>query len=294
MKKPTTPRRWEITAVEHARIAARRRRHLDLHEVARTLIKAPHIWPEVAGMVVEGATRGVFGHSALLWLVDSERVHQEVPDAARGIGFTDEQAFLSPLLPRLDPAIRVLEVGCGDGRIARHVVPRVRELVCSDVSTTMLREAQENLVQFHNVRFVRTHGFKLADLPSAEFDLVYAQGVFSYLDSNQALSLLDEVRRVLKEGGTAVLNFYTPLERPDWAADHLTYVRAAAQRGRFGTGQRVYAVCQLEQMFAAVSLRVVSRDYYGDTRHNVPCVVIGQALAFGGAGQPATREPGEP
>ena len=293
MRKRTTPRRWEITAAEQTRIAVRRG-HFDLLEVAKTLIRAPRIWPEVAGMVMEGATRGVFGHSGLLWLVDSERVRQEVPDAARGIGFTDEQAFLSPLLPRLDPSIRALEVGCGDGRIARHVGPRVRELVCSDVSTTMLWEARENLAHYGNVHFVRTRGFTLDAFASAEFDLVYAQGVFSYLDSNQALSLLDEVRRVLKEGGTAVLNFYTPLERPGWAADHLTYVRASARRGRFGAGQRVYAVCQLEQMFAAVGLRVVNRDYYGDTRHKAPCVVIGQALALAGTEQPAPRVPGEP
>ncbi len=230
-------------------------------------------------MILEGATRGVFGESALLWLVDSERVRQEVLDAVRGIAFVDERAFLESLLPRLYPSSRVLEVGCGDERIARHVAAHVRDVVCTDVSVTMLREARGNLAQFNNVRFVRTQGFTLAAVPSAAFDLVYAQGVFSYLDSNQALSLLGEVRRVLKGDGTAVLNFFTPIERPAWAAEHLAAVRASAKRGRFGAIPRVYTVCQLERMLTTVGLRVVQRDYYGNPPHTAPCVVVAQAMS---------------
>jgi ubiquinone/menaquinone biosynthesis C-methylase UbiE len=270
-------RRWELTPAEWARIEERRGRSLDAPEAIRTLARAPHVWAEAARMVLDAAIAGVRSNSGLIWLIAGEQVRQEVPDAARGVSFASEDHFVTALLPRLGPGQRVLELGCGDGRISRHVAPRVRELVCTDVSRIMLKEARENLSAFPNVRFGRTRGVTLPRFEDQSFDLVYAQGLFTTLETNLALGLLDEVRRVLRTGGLAVLNFFTPLDRPDWANEQLEYIRRSVGGGRSGTAKRTYAACQVEKMYAVVGLRVVDRGFFGRTDAMVPYVVIGEA-----------------
>jgi 2-polyprenyl-3-methyl-5-hydroxy-6-metoxy-1,4-benzoquinol methylase len=52
------------------------------------------------------------------------------------------------LLPLVSADARVLDVGGGDGRLSRHVAPVAREVVVSDVSATMVREAGENLAAY--------------------------------------------------------------------------------------------------------------------------------------------------
>ena len=87
----------------------------------------------------------------------------------------------------------LLDVGAGDGRLSRHVAPLAREVVVSDVSPTMVREAGENLESHSNVTTHLARGVTLDPLPAASFDVVFAQGVLSYLEVNQGLALLDEM-----------------------------------------------------------------------------------------------------
>ena len=103
-------------------------------------------------MASRAAIEGVSNDSGLVWTLDSARVRVLIPDAASGASWTDEAMFLRPLLPLLAPTMRDLEIGCGAGRIARHVAPHVRELVCADVSNILLDEARTHLATHPNVR----------------------------------------------------------------------------------------------------------------------------------------------
>jgi len=210
----------------------------------------------------------------LAWVLDSRRIRRLIPDAPSGIGWHGEEAFLGALLPHVHGRARVLEIGCGAGRIARQVAPRAGEVTCSDVSRIMLDEARENLAGERNVIFHRADGFHLAGFPDASFDLVYAHDVFVTFDLNQALALLDEAHRTLRTGGHLVVSFYT-IDRPPWAATQLELVRRAARSGRFSAGHpRAYTAAQVDAMCEAVRLRVVDRRYgegktEGDRGHYV-------------------------
>ena len=270
------PRRWEITPEEQQRVADARRAPMSARAALTLLARSPRLIPEVARDVVTHALRGVWSSSALVWTLDSERVRKEVPDAARGIGFTDEEPFLSFLLPRLDATQRVLDVGGGDGRISRHVAPRVAELVVSDVSPTMVSEAAENLAAFGNAQTHLARGFTLEPLVDASFDLVFAQGVLPYLDVNEGLALLDEMARVTKPKGTVVVNAFT-FDRPEWAEAQVEAVRTSARRGRFTAGLfRAYVESQVESMVRAAGYDVVESGYGGDSAdRRLPYVVVG-------------------
>lgn len=47
------------------------------------------------------------------------------------------------------------EIGVGGGRIARRVAPRVRTMVCMDISPGMLGKARKALADADNARFIR-------------------------------------------------------------------------------------------------------------------------------------------
>jgi SAM-dependent methyltransferase len=269
-------RTWELSPEEWQRVRAARRGTVSALAAARLLLRAPRLIPEVLVDLLAHARQGLWQSSALVWALDGERVRAVVPDASRGIGFTDPEPFLGFVRPRLDASMRVLDCGGGDGRIARLVAPFVRELVCSDVSPVMVREAAENLAEFPHASTFLARGFTLRPLVDGSFDLAYAQGVLSYLEPNQGLALLDELHRVVRPGGTLVVNAFT-MERPEWAREQLEAVRHSARRGRFTAGLfRPYCEAQVRAMVAASGFDVVDAGYGAQlAARRWPYVVVG-------------------
>lgn len=101
---------------------------------------------------------------------------------------------------------RVLDVGCGAGvDLARFVRGRARG-VGVDVARSAVRLARENFRQ-QGLRgaFLEADGEQLP-FENDAFDLVYAHGVVQYTTDGHAL--VEECRRVLKPGGTAIFQVY--------------------------------------------------------------------------------------
>lgn len=255
MARRTSKRRWEVTGDELERMAAARRGSFGLAQMVRILVRSPRLIPEVGRATLQAVQQGLWDNNALVSLVDSELAREAVPDAARGVGWFQERTFVEELSRRLRPDMRVLELGCGGGRISRYVAPLVAELVCTDVSRAMVAEARQNLATFPNVQVAVTNGFALPEFGDATFDVVFAQGVLGYIDPNPAIALLDEVRRVLRHDGVCVFNFHT-IDDPDVARHHAEVLRKSAQRGRFSGGMdRGYSLGQIETMYVAAGLQ---------------------------------------
>ncbi|MGZ4395472.1 MAG: class I SAM-dependent methyltransferase [Gaiellaceae bacterium] len=185
------------------------------------------------------------------------------------------------LEPLLTPELRVLDFGCGAGRLTRHVAPKVAEVICADMSPLLLDEAKQALAGAGNVRFVQTDGATLAGIADESVDLVYAQGVFSFLDPNPMLAALDEIRRVLRPDGHLVFNAYT-VDRPAWAARTLSQVRDSARRGRFGGAHnRAYTEPQLRAACEVAGLEVERSVYEGEDLYpggHLACIVLARRL----------------
>ena len=270
-------RRWELTDAERAKVAEVRSRPIGLRDVLRLAVRSPRLTRELVRAALAGAKQSVATDQGVVWAIDAERVRQAVPEAASGACWVDERPFMRVLEPLLTPQLRVLDLGCGAGRLARHVAPEVAELICADLSPLLLAEARQALAEAGNVRFVQSEGVTLAGIADESVDLVFAQGVFSYLDPNPMLAILDEIRRVLHADGRLVFNAYT-VDRPGWAARTLSQVRDSAARGRFGgTHFRAYTEAQLRAACATAGLEVERSVYEGEDLYpggHLACIVL--------------------
>lgn len=108
----------------------------------------------------------------------------------------------------LGPGCDVLDLGCGIGRVAAAVAPRVRSVLALDVSPAMIAEATRRHGRIPGLCFATTPGRDLAALPDAGFGLVLAVDSFPYLvQAGVAEPHVADAARVLRPGGTlAVFN----------------------------------------------------------------------------------------
>lgn len=112
----------------------------------------------------------------------------------------------------LGPHQRVLEIGCGHGRIVAALAPKVGEALGIDISPGMIRVARQRSGHLRNVALSVTSGRDLAQFPTGSFDLVYAADAFPYIHhAGKALAALHfrEAARVLRPGGDLIILNYS-------------------------------------------------------------------------------------
>ena len=101
---------------------------------------------------------------------------------------------------------RVLDVGCGAGVDLARFVRGAARGTGVDIAHAAVRLARGNFAQQQlEGSFVEADGERLP-FEDGTFDLVYAHGVVQYTTGSEAL--VDECRRVLRNGGTAIFQVY--------------------------------------------------------------------------------------
>ncbi|MCK9920540.1 class I SAM-dependent methyltransferase [Frankia sp. AgPm24] len=132
--------------------------------------------------------------------------------------------FNLPSLLRMVPpeAKRALDLGCGEGRVSRHLLRAGVDVVGLDISPYLVRKALDGDPPLRTILADGT------DLPfrSGVFDLVVAS--MSLQDITDAPKAIGEASRVLEPGGVLCLSVVHPLSswqaissRPD--SDHTSY-----------------------------------------------------------------------
>jgi len=107
----------------------------------------------------------------------------------------------------------VLDLGCGEGYVARHLAQRgCRSLDGVDISTEMIdraltRETQEPL----GIRYLVADARDLSVLGSARYELVLAVFLFNYLDLPDSTQVLSEIHHRLRRGGALIMSVPHPL-----------------------------------------------------------------------------------
>ena len=103
----------------------------------------------------------------------------------------------------VSPSWRVLEIGCGMGRLLRPLSERVAAAVGVDVSEEMIARARDYCAAHRNVELHRADGSgSLELLADAGFDFVYSHIVFQHVPRKAYIQrYVQEAARVLKTGG---------------------------------------------------------------------------------------------
>ncbi|WP_232007180.1 class I SAM-dependent methyltransferase [Mycobacterium intermedium] len=101
-------------------------------------------------------------------------------------------------------AMRVLDVGCGDGFLAARLAQRIPDVTAVDVDPPVLQRAQDRFAD-KPIRWV--HGDVMtAALPHAEFDAVVSNAALHHVENTRAA--LERLAELVVPGGTlAVVTF---------------------------------------------------------------------------------------
>lgn len=100
---------------------------------------------------------------------------------------------------------KVLECACGTGMISKGIGSRCKELIATDFSDGMLRQAKKNCSHMDNVEVRKANIMKL-DYKAGAFDKVVAGNVIHLLD--EPYKALDELLRTCKTGGKVIIPTY--------------------------------------------------------------------------------------
>ena len=116
----------------------------------------------------------------------------------------------------LKPTDRVLELGCGVGRIGRELAPHVAHWEGSDISGNMLKIARERLSGFANAGFTELTRSSFKPLPDASFDKAYSIAVFIHMDKEDFYLYLEDWARVVKPGGLLFFDTWNTSHPSGW------------------------------------------------------------------------------
>lgn len=176
-----------------------------------------------------------------LYFVDSTQAYG-APEEARF--WREGERTLTEVLAvvgqELSPADRVVEVGCGVGRLTRPLARRVAHVAAIDVSPEMLRIARERHPDLANVEWLPGDGSTLEPVADASATGVFSHVVFQHLPSpSYTYGYVTEMGRVLRPGGWAVFHVSDDPEPHRLAADggHAGPRRRDVARGRAPKGQ---------------------------------------------------------
>ena len=191
---------------------------------------------------------------------------------------TDEKEFFEtgryqarPLeaLGLLSSEARVLDIGCGIGRVVNCIYSKVGSVLGVDISDQMVEMAREK-VKAGNVSFQTVDGKSLGGVPSQAFDCCYSFFVFQHMPRSSVASCFREVRRVLKPGGSFLFQMQVSEDsaRRDPPANH-------------PFGIRLYRVSEVEGLLTGSGLATAGRfDLSGARMEAMPATVPDNNLLF--------------
>ena len=193
-----------------------------LHAVARLWADHPDAWDKLHAVAVDHHVAAGSPDAGLArWSALYDRLAGASPEAAVALYSLGSAELLKAATGEVADYLRrkgllghdrkLLEIGCGIGRLVEVLAPEVGSIAGIDLSAEMIRQARQRCAGHPNVHLAHVSGRELSGFGDAVFDLVIAVDVFPYMMQAGAeivASNMAESARILKDRGTlAIFNF---------------------------------------------------------------------------------------
>lgn len=97
--------------------------------------------------------------------------------------------------------MNVLEIGCGTGRWAFYMAPKVKKIVAIDASENMIKNAK-NKQKKRNIKNIKFYCRSACEFDTSQrFDVIYFSGVLEYIMDSDVNLILSKASRWLNKGG---------------------------------------------------------------------------------------------
>lgn len=97
--------------------------------------------------------------------------------------------------------MKVLEIGCGAGRVTRALAGLFGEVHAVDVSGEMVAQARRAVEPFPHAHIYQNNGMDLSVIPGQDFDFAFSTIVFQHIPSRDVIeNYVREVARLLRPG----------------------------------------------------------------------------------------------
>jgi SAM-dependent methyltransferase len=165
---------------------------MERHELERTLDKMRQDWDERAR---ENAR----------FYVNTERTDWTDEDFFESGRRTVREEILTDMInicQGKDPKqMKVIEIGCGAGRVTRALAEIFGEVHAVDVSGEMVELARQALRGMPNAHVYQNNGMDLGVIPPGEYDFAFSSIVFQHIPSREIIeNYVREVHRLLRPG----------------------------------------------------------------------------------------------
>lgn len=150
-------------------------------------------WDERASVDAMYFVRSVFNQTEKDFWDDENR-----PQVSKILG--GEPSRFNKIIKDKDPKkMRVLEIGCGVGRVLVSMSKTFGEIIGVDISNKMIYNARKNLKSHPNCKVYENNGLDLSLFPENHFDFCYSVITFQHVPKKEiVLNYVKEVARVLK------------------------------------------------------------------------------------------------
>ena len=137
-------------------------------------------------------------HHARFWIATENYQTEEIFAQS---GEETARALLQALSGLYQPSWKVLDIGCGIGRVLKPLAKHFHSLVGIDVSSTMIAQSKTWLSDFPHITTFETSGVDLLEFTNKTFNLVYSYVAFQHMPRPVFERYLSEINRVLSPDG---------------------------------------------------------------------------------------------
>ena len=190
---------------------------------------------------IEGR-KGVLGPAHRRWTQHSVARNREIWSAwewgAGGEEWTASAAWKESLVadvlePTMPQGGTILEIGPGAGRWTAALHARADRLILVDITDTTLELCRERLGDPDDVVYLCTAGSSLEGIDDAGVDAIWTFDAFVHIAPLDVAAYLEEVRRVLRPGGVALIHHTGRRDPRGWRSPMgaLLFANLARERG---------------------------------------------------------------